>query len=150
MQTNAALRRVAPALVFALAALVVGGMVAAITAHAPTQPATWASAYLVLVGGVATLGLALGRGFLSADHAPGSRLVGEFTVWLLGNALVLVGTLTEATIVVDVGGVLLAIALALVALGVRRGPGPGWLRALFVALVVFLLVSTLVGLVLAH
>lgn len=151
METSStALRRIAPALVIALASTVAGGFVAAATAHAPTEHASWASAYLVLVGGVATLGLAVGRGFLSPERLSADRLAGELSAWVVGNALVVIGTLAGLTWLVDVGGALLVVTLALVALGVRGGRGLGWLRAVFTALVVLLLVSIPVGLVLAR
>ncbi|WP_347352150.1 hypothetical protein [Intrasporangium sp.] len=148
--TGTAVQRIGPALVIALASTIAGGLVAAASAHAPTESASWAAAYLVLVGGVGTLGLALGRGFLSPDRVERARLSGELVAWLAGNALVVVGTLAELTWLVDVGGVLLVVALALVALGVRGGRGPGWLQALFAALVTVLLVSIPVGLFLAR
>lgn len=147
---SAALRRIAPALLVALLSTVAGGLVAAVTAHAPTEHASWASAYLVLVGGVATLGLALGRGYLSPERVSARRLGGELALWLVGNALVVIGTVGEVMWLVDLGGALLVVALALVALGVRVGRGPRSLRAGFSALVVLLLVSIPVGLVLAR
>lgn len=156
METSTALRRTAPALVIALAVTVAGGFVAAITAHEPTEHATWATAYLVLVGGVATLGLAIGRGFLSPEQVSSRRLASELAAWVVGNALVVTGTVADTTWLVDLGGVFLVVALALVALGVRGGQGgrggrgPGWVRAGFSALVVLLLVSIPVGLVLAR
>ena len=116
----------------------------------PPSSLSWAAAYLVLVGGVATLGLAVGRGFLSPDRASAGRLTGELAAWLLGNAAVVVGTLADATWLVDAGGAVLVVALALVVLGGRGGRGPRWVRALFSALVVLLLVSIPVGLVLAR
>ena len=60
--------------------------------------------------------------------------VGEFSVWLLGNALVMGGTPTETTALVDVGGVPLVIALALVTLRARRGTSPSPLRTVYVTL----------------
>jgi hypothetical protein len=133
-----------------LASIIAGGLVAAVTARAPSEKASWAAAYLVLVGGVATLGLALGRVFLSAERASGRSLATELTTWLAGNALVLAGTLVDLTWLVDVGGALLVVALALVVLGVRHGAGPRWARGVFTALVVILLVSIPIGLVLAR
>lgn len=143
-------RQIAPALVIALASTIAGGLVAAVTARTASEKASWAAAYLVLVGGVATLGLALGRGFLSADRASGRSLAAELTVWVVGNALVFAGTLVDLTWLVDVGGALLVIALVLVVLGVRHGAGPRWARGVFTALVVILLVSIPTGLVLAR
>jgi hypothetical protein len=143
-------RRIAPALLIALASTVAGGLVAAASARTASEKSSWAAAYLVLVGGVATLGLALGRGLLSPGRPSGRMLAAELTAWLVGNALVLVGTLADLTWLVDVGGALLVGALALLVLGVRRGPGARWARAVFTALVAILLVSIPVGLVLAQ
>ena len=143
-------RRVAPALAIAAASTIAGGLVSAATARTPTEHASWAAAYLVLVGGVATFGLALGRGLLSPGRPSGRALVTELVGWVVGNALVLVGTLAERTLLVDLGGLLLVIVLALSALGVRHGRGPTGVRRAFTALVVLLLVSIPVGLVLAR
>jgi hypothetical protein len=99
---------------------------------------------------VATLGLALGRGYLSPERVWTRRLGGELALWLVGNALVVIGTVGEVTWIVDLGGALLVVALGLVALGVRGGHGPRSLRAGFSALVLLLLVSIPVGLVLAR
>jgi hypothetical protein len=143
-------RQIAPALVIALGSTIAGGLVAAATARVASEKTSWAAAYLVLVGGVATLGLALGRGFLSPARASGRSLGVELLSWVAGNALVFVGTLVDLTWLVDVGGALLVAALALIVVGVRRGPGPGWVRGAFTGLVVLLLVSIPVGLVLAR
>lgn len=147
-------RRIVPALAVALGSTIAGGLVAAVGAHAPSEHASWASAYLVLVGGVATLGLALGRGLLSPDRSPdratARRLALELGTWSVGNALVIGGTLGAVTWLVDLGGALLVVALALVVLGVRGGRGLGRVRALFAGLVALLLVSIPVGLVLAR
>lgn len=143
-------RQVGPALAVALASIVAGGLVAAATARNPSEQSTWASAYLVLVCGVATLGLGLGRGFLSPGRPSEPALAREFGTWIVGNVLVIVGTLAKLTWLLDLGGLLLVVALALVVVGVRRGPGPRWVRAGFTFLVVLLLVSIPVGLVLAR
>ncbi|MDN5790745.1 MAG: hypothetical protein L0H25_07745 [Micrococcales bacterium] len=143
-------RQVGPALVVAVASIIAGGLVAAATAQIPSERTSWATAYLVLVCGVGTLGLALGRAFLSPGRPSDIALAGEFGTWILGNALVLVGTLAELTWLLDLGGLLLVVALALVVVRIRRGPGPRWVRAGFTSLVVLLLVSVPVGLALAR
>src|SRR5690606_8487322 len=77
-----------PALPFiALGAIsiVAGGLVAAVTAVSPTRHATWAAAYLVLVVGVAQLGIGLGQAML-APKVPSSRLItAELLTWDVGN-----------------------------------------------------------------
>ncbi|WP_116199971.1 hypothetical protein [Amycolatopsis circi] len=132
---------------------IAGGLASAVIAPHPTPHGAWAVAYLVLVGGIAQLGLGIGQALL-APTVPARRLVGaQVAAWNFGNAAVLAGTLSGATPVVDVGGAVLVIGLALLVLGVRGGSPDGrarWLRHGFQALVVLLLISIPVGLVLAR
>lgn len=150
VMTEDVLRRTWPALLIALGAVVAGGLLSAITAHAATQAASWASAYLVLVVGVGTAGLAVGR----ALFTPAGSQVGwqrtELIVWLLGNALVLAGTLLSPAWLVDAGSVLLVFALGSLLAGVYKGEGPALLRGLFLTLVAVLLLSIPIGLLISH
>lgn len=146
-----------PGLGFALVCTIAGGLLSAVTAHAPTQPASWAAAYLVLVCGVATLGLVMGRGVLSGEVPGGRRLLAEFAAWMLGNALVIIGALSSNPWVVDAGSFLLVGALALVVRGVLRGgarpkerAARRWMRWAFAFLVLVLLVSIPIGVLLSH
>lgn len=167
------LRAGLPFVVLGLACVIAGGLVAAVTAHAPTQPASWAAAYLVLVGGVAALGFGAGQAVL-ASTVPTPRQVGlQLGAWYVGNAAVLVGTLVENTRLVDLGGLLLVAGLVLLVHGVRgsgrrragrestngehgghSGEGapsaPSWALLAYRGLVLLLLVSIPVGLVLAN
>ncbi|MEO7069929.1 MAG: hypothetical protein ABI131_05480 [Nostocoides sp.] len=144
------LRRVAPGLLIGAAAIVAGGLVAAVTASAPTEHATWAAAYLVLVVGVGQVGLAIGQALLASTRPPPWTLLGELVAWNVGNAAVLAGTLTGETAVVDVGGGLLVVALAAL-IAATRGAGRGQrgARYAFRGLVLILLVSIPIGLWLA-
>ncbi|HLR58712.1 MAG TPA: hypothetical protein VK098_11085 [Beutenbergiaceae bacterium] len=144
------LRRVWPALLVALVSIIAGGLLSAITAHAATRSASWAAAYLVLVAGVGTGGLAAGRALLSSPFPRPVRVWVEFVLWFAGNALVLAGTLLHPRWLVDVGGGLLVASLASVVAGVRRGAGPVAARRLFLTLVTVLLISVPVGLLLSH
>jgi hypothetical protein len=148
-----------PWLVLGLASVVAGGLVAAAVAHDPTEKPVWASAYLVLVAGVGGAGLALGRALLSPRPPTSGPVARDFTVFTLGNAGVVVGTLTDAVWLVDVGGALLVVALALMVWAVRAGVEAVehrpqtwvvWLLWFYRVLVVVLLVSIPVGLVLAR
>jgi len=143
-----------PALLFAvigLACVVAGGLVAAVTAHAPTQHASWAAAYLVLVAGVAQVGLGAGVAAL-APQPPTPRVwAASLLGWNAGNAAVIAGTVGEVVALVDVGGVLLVLALVLMIWTVRgAATGRRWLLWGFRVLVVVLLVSIPIGLVLAQ
>lgn len=148
-----------PWLTLGVVTVIAGGLIAAVVAQDPTEKPVWASAYLVLVAGLGQVGLALGRTML-VSHPPTYAAVNrDFSVFAVGNAGVVVGTLTDAVWLVDLGGALLVIALALMVWGVRGGAEvashrpPDWLVALlwiYRVLVVVLLVSIPVGIVLAN
>lgn len=128
-----------------------GGLVAAVTHPLGWEAhGSWVSAYLVLVVGVAQLGLGVGQAWL-ADRLPGRpQITGELATWNLGSALVILGTLVARTWVVDIGGVLLAVALVLFLLAVRGRPGePRWAWWGYRVLALIVLVSIPVGLVLS-
>jgi hypothetical protein len=148
-----------PWLVLGVASIVAGGLVAAVVAHDPSEKPVWASSYLVLVAGLGQLGLVLGRALLAPRPPTSGTVARDFTVFALGNAGVVVGTLVDAVWLVDVGGALLVVALALMVWGVRAGVEAvehrpqAWvvgLLWLYRVLVVVLLVSIPVGLVLAR
>lgn len=112
-------RAAVPFAVVAGLAILAGGLLAAAVAHAPTQPAVWTTAYLVLVAGMAQLGCGAGRVYL-AKHPPAAGRIGlECVAFNLGNAGVIAGTLVECFPIVAVGGLLLTAALALWLRGVR-------------------------------
>lgn len=140
----------APFVLLGIAGVIAGGLVSALTATAPTGQIAWLVAYLVLVVGVAQIGLGTGQAWLAARPLGGGLLVTEFLGFTFGNAGVAAGTMLSLPILVDVGGVLLVVSLALFFWGVRRSVRGGWLRYLYRALVVLLLVSVPIGLVLAQ
>jgi len=137
--------------------IVAGGLVAAVTGPLDLVHGSWAAAYLVLVGGIGQLALGWVPGVLGRPTDGGSAWAVLFA-WNLGNAAVLAGTFTGRTIGVDVGSVLLVLALvlALVALSGWRSEvlaGDRWRRLLgwsYLGLLVLLVVSIPVGIVLAH
>lgn len=146
----------APFLILGFACVVTGGFVAAAIAPAPTPHGSWAVAYLVLVAGVAQVGLGLGQALLAPRTPTRRRVAGQIGTWNAGNAAVLVGTLTERTFLVDAGGAVLVVSLVLLVVGVRAGDaglGRPWRRRAlygFRVLVVVLLLSIPVGLLLAR
>jgi hypothetical protein len=147
-------RRAAWAMVgLGVASVVGGGLASAATALAPTEHTAWAVAYLVLVGGVAQVGLGVAQILFSRPGGSGVATLSELALWNVGNAAVLAGVLAATAVLVDLGGALLVVALALAVYGVRgaRGTG-GWRIALFTfrALVVVLLLSIPAGLLLAR
>jgi hypothetical protein len=135
--------------------VVAGGLVAAGTALAPSEQGAWAAAYLVLVGGVAQIGLAAGQAALVPRSSPRLALL-QLTGWNLGNAWVLGGTLLGLTALLDAGAGLLMAALALFAHAVHAGSGPAqttprrWLLRGYRLLLGIILASIPIGLVLAR
>lgn len=155
-----------PFLVAGVACIVGGGLLAAASAYVTTQKTAWATAYLVLVGGVAQVALGAAVTWLR----PGAnRRWGQiaFVCWNLGNAGVLAGQLAALVVLTDLGSALLVVSLALVLASVARGapargsveyeptpehrspPHPGLLWA-FRILLVILLAGIIVGTALAH
>jgi hypothetical protein len=133
-----------------VAAVIVGGLLSAITANTPTRQGAWLVAYLVLVAVVAQIGLGAGQAWLAAHPLGGALLATEFLAFTLGNAGVAAGTLLTLPVLVDAGGILLVASLGLFLWGVRRSARGGWVRYLYRGLVLLLLVSIPIGLVLAQ
>lgn len=149
--------RVAVATPFALAGavcVVAGGVVAAVTGPTGWDDGSWVAAYLVLVAGVAQIGLGVGRAALAPRVPSTGRVAAEWITWNAGNAVVVGGTLGDVPVVVSAGGVLLVAALGLFTAATWARPAPvagpsPWLRRAFLALEVVLLVSIPVGLTLS-
>lgn len=141
--------RWAPSFLIGAACIVAGGLVAAITATSPSENGAWAAAYLVLVGGVAQIALALGQAWLAELPPSREAVVAELAIYNLGNAAVIGGTLVDRIWLVDLGGVLLVVALASYLWTTRRARG-GWVLLVYRLLIAFVLVSIPVGLVLAR
>jgi hypothetical protein len=144
---------------FAIGALgvIVGGLVAAATAPSASEHGSWASAYLVLVVGVAQIALAAGQAALSTHPPTRWVVVAEAACWNIANSLVIAGTIADVNAIVYVGGAMLVVALATFGYGVRGARPVGgqtsqrirWLVYGFRAVVIVLLVSIPTGLVLA-
>lgn len=142
-----------PGLPFAIAGtacVIGGGILAAATANVSTEHTAWATAYLVLVCGVGQIVLGAAAG-LPNNSTRRWAVPAVFIGWNLANAAILAGTLLDTEIMVDLGGVLLALVLIeeLVVVHKSRSPVP-WLLPIFRVVVGIMLVSIPVGLVLAH
>jgi hypothetical protein len=140
-----------PFVLWGFVGIIGGGLVAAVTHPLGwLEHGSWAAAYLVLVVGVAQLGLGVGQAWL-ADRLPGrGRVALELVTWNAGSALVVLGTLVAHPWVVDLGGVLLVVALAAYLLALCGQSGsPRWARWTYRLLVLVVLVSVPVGLVLS-
>ncbi|MEO7124563.1 MAG: hypothetical protein ABI382_07290 [Nakamurella sp.] len=152
-----------PYVVAGLGCIIAGGLLAAATAYVTTQKTAWATAYIVLVGGIAQIGLGAAVAWL-APAAPRRLAWWAFIGWNLGNALVLAGQLAGVLLITDLGTIVLiaALVIVLVAVGTwghrgSRGGGsegirsahPGVLWA-FRGLILLLAVTMPIGVVLAH
>lgn len=150
---SAAVRRALPYLVAAVVYVIVGGALAAATAYVTSEKTAWATAYIVLVGGVAQAGLGAALGWLAPQARPAVNWA-AFVLWNLGNIGVLAGQLSDVVAETFIGGGLLVIALVLVIIETAEGTRhrapvhPVWLWA-FRGLVVLLAVTIPIGLVLA-
>lgn len=127
--------------------IIAGGLLAGLTAISPTRHTTWAAAYLVLVVGVAQLGIGTGQALLAPKIPSRGLVLAELLTWDIGNAGVIAGTLMNRVALVDLGGLLLAISLVLFLLGVRGHTGRNRLVLyLYRLLITIVLVSIPIGL----
>jgi hypothetical protein len=146
---SGALRRALPFFVAALVCVVAGGLLAAATAYVTTQKTAWATAYIVLVGGVAQAGLGAALGWLARRAAVRTAWI-VFALWNLGNAGVVAGQLSSLIVLTFAGGMLLVAALIVTVLATGGGaPTHPVLLWGFRVLVIVLAVSIPTGLVLA-
>lgn len=130
-------------------AIVLGGLVAAVTGPLDWAKGSWAAAYLVLVVGVAQY--VMGR-MRPAGPRPDRQGWAQVAGWDLGSLLVIGGTLAATPALVTVGSALLAVALALALLADLRAPERArtWVTWGYGAMLIVLLVSIPVGTVLSH
>jgi hypothetical protein len=138
--------------VLSILAIVAGGLISAFSARNPTRLTSWMSAYLVLVAGLVQFGLITIWAGLGSPS--GGIMLMALLAYNLGNIGVLAGTMEKARAayyvrLVDLGGILLALALILMLWAVRQS-GFSWTMAEFVALVLIILISMPIGLVLSH
>ncbi len=143
--------RTNPFRILGTAWIIAGGLVAAVTSPLQLAHGSWAAAYQVLVAGVAQNAFGTAQRALSTKP-PSSRIVtAELLTWNVGSAAVIGGTLIRNPYVVDGGGLLLVVALAIMIRTVRgKGSGPLWALWLYRVLLVVILVSIPIGLTLAH
>ncbi len=130
-------------------AIVVGGLVAAVTGPTGFDEGSWLAAYLVLVGGVALIALGFGQASFASRPPSSSTITGQLAAWILSTAVVVAGTLASRPALTAVGGgVLVAVLVSFVA-SVRGSGTGGRLVWLYRGTILVLLVSIPIGLVLA-
>lgn len=140
--------------------VVVGGLVAAVTGPLELTHGSWTAAYLVLVGGVTQCAMGQSRTRRPDVAQPRAWAWAQIGTWNLGNALVIGGTLSSQTLIVDLGSVLLVAALAIALQATRPTPAmaarsadrrvPPWIERSYRILLLVLALSIPVGIVLSH
>jgi hypothetical protein len=129
--------------------VVLGGLVAAVTGPLHLSQGGWLAAYLVLVCGAAQCAIgAVQDKFVTEPVSPGMFAV-EFVVWNAANLAVIAGTLLGFTILVDLGGAALLVALVL-ALWITRRARRSLVVWTYRACIVVMVVSIPVGLALVR
>lgn len=141
-------RAAAPFAAIGSVCIVGGGLLAAVTAHAPSEHATWAVAYLVLVCGVAQVVVGAGQAALVSSARSARARWAELIAWNLGNAGVIAGTVADQLWLTVLGSALLAVSLALF-LVASRGAARTVLVMLYRVVLVVVLISIPVGITLA-
>lgn len=160
------------------AAVIAGGLVAAVTGPLALSRGSWAAAYLVLVCGVGQVAMAAARLLARTDLAAGARIGADhggspgslgstiaeepavsdraprlgwqqLATWNLANALVIAGTLASSPWVVDVGGLGCVAALVMAARH-ARALRAGLGTGAYRAVLALMAVSIPVGLLLSH
>ena len=130
--------------------VVAGGLIAAVTGPLNLEHGSWAAAFCVLVAGVAQYTIGVVQTVLASKKPSGWMLAAELAAWNVGCASVILGTAITLPVFVNVGGLLLVVALALLIVTVRGKAEPRWALFSYRALLVIILVSIPIGLVLAH
>ena len=129
-------------------AIVAGGLIAAIMAHASARPVMWVVAYLVLVVGVAQAVLGIGQALLPVRLPTHNRRIYQWVAFNLGSVAVIVGRLLEARALVMVGTLVFLFSLLGFFLVARRAGG-GWLALAFHGVLWITALGALTGLTLS-
>lgn len=129
------------------AAIVVGGLVAAVSDPLDLYRGSWLAGYLVLVAGAAQVAMGAARHVQNRQSS--RRGWTQFGCWNAGSASVVLGTLNSLPALVDVGSAFLVASLALAITATRNPPVRSWLPAYRVLLGI-LAVSIPIGVVLSH
>lgn len=129
--------------------IIAGGLTAAVTGPTGWERGSWVAAFLVLVAGVAQIGLGVGYAQL-ASKPMSVRLAGaQCVLWSSGCAVVIAGTLLSSPATVTIGSAPLVAVLATSIAPLRGNARHPLLALTYRALLIVLLVSVPVGIALA-
>lgn len=141
---------VMPFLAVGIAAVIGGGMVAAISRPAGWERGPWVAAFLVLVVGVGQVGLAIGQSAVLRGGLSRRTVVAELGLGNVGASLVIVGTLSSSPVIATVGSLLFGVTIVLFARHSRGSRGRrGWVQRSYLALLVVLAASVPIGIALS-
>lgn len=113
-----------PLLVAGWASVVAGGLAAAVTGPTRWTEGSWVAAFLVLVAGVAQLGIAAGQAYLTGAAPSAAFVAAQCAMWNLGCAAVITGTLLGSPLIVSAGSAPLLVVLVTSMIAARRRPTP--------------------------
>lgn len=135
-----------PLLVAGGISIVAGGLVAAVTGPTNWERGSWVAAFLVLVAGVAQIGIGASQAHLSPAPATLRFTAVECVLWNVACVATIVGSLLNNTVVVAIASAPLVAALVMSVLAVR-GSGSRYPQLLLAyrLLLILLLASIPVG-----
>lgn len=130
--------------------IVAGGLIAAVTGPTGWDHGSWVAAFLVLVAGVAQIGVGAGQAQLAPAGPALAFTAVECVVWNASCATIIAGTLLSSPVTVSIGSALLVAALGMSMLAVRGSGGqPRLLLWSYRVLLIVLLVSIPIGIALS-
>lgn len=114
--------------------IVAGGLAAAVTGPTAWDHGSWVAAFLVLVVGVAQVGVAAGQAHFAPIAVTSTFATVQSVAWNAGCIAIIAGTLLSSPVTVSIGSAPLVVALAMATFAVRgsdRRPRPlSWIYRL--------------------
>lgn len=142
-----------PFAVVGMMGVIGGGIAAAVTGPTDWDQGAWFAAFVVLVVGVAQIGLGVGQAALGSTVPSKVAVAAQVATWNVGCAFVVAGTLASSPLVATVGSLIVLVCLAIagkIAVGHSALDGTARLAlALYRLLLVVLVVSTPIGIALS-
>lgn len=145
--------RMVPFAVIGALGIIGGGVAAAVTGPTDWDQGSWFAAFVVLVVGVAQIGLGVGQAALGAEVPTKVTVAAQVATWNVGCAFVIAGTLASSPVVATLGSIIVLVCLVMagkIALGHSGLDGSArvWL-GLYRLLLAVLVVSTPIGIALS-
>jgi hypothetical protein len=140
-----------PLLIAGAVSVVAGGLVAAVTGPTGWSDGSWVAAFLVLVVGVAQIGIGAGQAYLAVTTRTLAFVAVQAVMWNLGCATVIVGTLlpSPATVAVGSAPLVAVLVLSMVAIRDQFGAQRSVVLVGYRLLLLVVLVSVPIGVALA-